>query len=122
MKESKTIQINGKQFLFINEAAGTRNGFKHETTLYYNGRELSTGKCIYYNRTWEKYRFQSVMLQSVSNAIQWHESIIENQYKHFFNYNRLTNKRRENIAAWAALNIPDTVNQVNALKELYQAL
>ena len=40
----------------------TRNGFKHEATLMFNGGERETVKICYLNRTWERYEFESVLL------------------------------------------------------------
>ena len=39
----------------------TRYGFRHLATLCSNGQEIGKTKCCYYNRTWEKYEYQSVL-------------------------------------------------------------
>ena len=43
----------------------TRNGFKHEATLFLDGRESDRAKCCYLNRTWESYEYQSVMKELI---------------------------------------------------------
>lgn len=43
------------------ETKNTRTGFKHEATVLYNGRVVDVEKCIYYNRTWESFEYESVL-------------------------------------------------------------
>ena len=43
----------------------TRYGFKHEAILCKNGQELGRAKCLYYNRTWERYEYESVLQEVV---------------------------------------------------------
>lgn len=50
------------------ESKSTRNGFKHEATLLINGCEHETAKCMYQNRTWESYRFQTVLHKVLEKA------------------------------------------------------
>ena len=59
------LSIEGKEIIFNNSWHGTRSGFKHETELYIDGWPASSGCCRYINRTWERYDYQSVMLQAV---------------------------------------------------------
>ena len=58
---------NGKKI--VAESKKTRNGFKHEATLYdrYGSVEDST-KINYLNRTWESYEFQSVINKLVERG------------------------------------------------------
>lgn len=39
----------------------TRSGFNHVATLYVDGQSEGTAKCVYYNRTWESYQYESVL-------------------------------------------------------------
>lgn len=50
------------------ESAGTRNGFKHTAVLIKNGLEYDRAKCCYINRTWESYRYRTVMQKLVENT------------------------------------------------------
>jgi len=61
----KEFSIDGKKVLFINAYRGTGSGFAHETELYIDGWQASAARCNYINRTWERYRYQSVMLEAV---------------------------------------------------------
>jgi len=58
----KSFQLN-KEYQIVCETKSTRSGFKHEATLLHNGREIDSAKIIYYNRTWESYQYQSVLLK-----------------------------------------------------------
>lgn len=64
------LSIEGKEILFINTWRGTGSGFLHETELYIDGWEATAAKCHYINRTWERYSYQTVMLEAVHNLQQ----------------------------------------------------
>jgi len=58
---------NGKKI--VAEAKKTRNGFKHEATLYNQcGQIDDSTKINYLNRTWESYEFQSVINKLVERG------------------------------------------------------
>ena len=67
--ETKTFE----NFMFVNTAGNTRNGFYHKSNLFHNDINISEAKCNYLNRTWEAYTYQSAMQQAVSNAISQEE-------------------------------------------------
>jgi hypothetical protein len=56
----QTFTIN-KHLEIVCQAEKTRYGFRHLATLLEDGREADKAKCCYYNRTWEKYEFGSVI-------------------------------------------------------------
>jgi hypothetical protein len=64
------LAIDGREVIFINTWRGTPSGFVHETELYIDGWAATAAKCHYINRTWERYSYQSVMLQAVHNLQQ----------------------------------------------------
>ena len=59
------LTIEGKEIMFLNNWRGTGSGFLHETELYINSWQASAARCYYINRTWERYTYQSVMLQAL---------------------------------------------------------
>ena len=86
--------IDNKEIVFVNHWRGNRSGFVHETELYIDGRKTSAARCQYYNRTWESYEYQSVMLSAVYSA---RERITERERVHFMDvngYKRLTAARK----------------------------
>jgi hypothetical protein len=47
----------------------TRYGFRHDARLFVNGREYGTkSKACYYNRTWERFEFETVVLNLIQNT------------------------------------------------------
>ena len=78
---------------FLNNYGATRNGFYHKSKLYLNGELLSEARASYLNRTWESYRYQSVMKQAVRNAIE-NEISAEKSKRQI---KRLTKSLRETI-------------------------
>ena len=80
------FMLNGINYSIINESKLTRNGFKHESTLYkklskknlsfitaddspnqFEFVELEKAKVFYMNRTWERFQFESSMKKVISN-------------------------------------------------------
>lgn len=45
----------------------TRYGFRHLAVLHKNGFEVARAKVCYYNRTWECYEFESVLLRIIED-------------------------------------------------------
>jgi len=75
----KTFQIN-RNIEAVCQSENTRYGFRHLATLLYRGREVGSAKCCYYNRTWERYEFQSVLKSLAENA---KDSLTTRQYNRF---------------------------------------
>ena len=49
---------------------GTRYGFRHLATLCKNGFAIAKAKCTYYNRTWECYEFESVLIKLINDNFE----------------------------------------------------
>ena len=62
MSKAFTTQQQGKKFMVICSWSNTRSGFKHTAEVQdERGYTLNTAKICYYNRTWERYEYQSVI-------------------------------------------------------------
>lgn len=61
-----TIKFNDWEF--VNHYWETSRAWGHECHLLKNGIEMSMARARHYNRTWEKYTYQSVMHSAVYNA------------------------------------------------------
>lgn len=62
--------VNGNDYIFKCTSQGTSYGFRHLASLMDSEyEELGSAHASYYNRTWETYRFQSVMLSAVDSAM-----------------------------------------------------
>ena len=62
----RIFNLNNVYNVVCNSQA-TRYGFRHLATLHKNGFEISRAKCCYYNRTWESYEFESVLLRIIED-------------------------------------------------------
>lgn len=111
--------INGVEFEFINSTRGNRSGFVHETKLFKDGRLVGENKHQYYNRTWECYRYQSVMKGLVSRLIDSFEDDFKEAWKIRNEVKRLTEAKRK--AMMEELKNTQSKTYIN-LKELYSAL
>jgi len=50
--------------------ADTRSGFKHTATLCRNGYEVLKTKINYYNRTWERFTYEDVLIKTINNFFE----------------------------------------------------
>ena len=65
----KIFNFNDKVSV-VCESQGTRYGFRHLAYLMINGNEVDKAKMCYYNRTWENFEFQSVLLELIHKTDQ----------------------------------------------------
>jgi len=56
----RTFKIS-KKIEVVCEWKKTRTAFKHVATLLLDGKEVESAKVCYLNRTWESYKFQTVL-------------------------------------------------------------
>ena len=118
----KKITVNGINFAsneyeFVNDSRNTRNGFAHDTKLFKNNVLIAENTAHYLNRTWECYRYQTVMKGCVSGLIMEMNERFISDYKAENNIKRLTaekraevNKRFEDLA------------EIKELREVYNQL
>lgn len=95
--EIRKIKTNGRMYEFVNSSRNTRTGFAHDTTLFIDGREHGTATAIYYNRTWERYRYQTVMQRCIDDIIEANKKDYIAVYKADNGINRLTAEKREQV-------------------------
>lgn len=93
-----SLKINDNQITFVNNSRSTRNGFAHDSELYINDNYKGKHSCYYLNRTWECYRYQTVMMGLVDNLIEERKNYIKADYKRANNIARLTQKHNGKIA------------------------
>jgi len=48
----------------------SRSGFKHVATLLKNGEDIATTKCLYFNRTWERFQYESVLCKLIDKCFK----------------------------------------------------
>jgi hypothetical protein len=60
---TRIFKVNDKVQI-VCESVGTRYGFRHDARLFVNGNEYGDkAKCCYYNRTWERFEFETVLMK-----------------------------------------------------------
>jgi len=91
--ELKKFKILGKEIEFVNQYRNTRMGFAHDTTLFVNGSQYGTATCTYYNRTWECYTYQTVMLRVVEELRECRRKWLLSEFKAEHGYQKMTDKR-----------------------------
>lgn len=91
----KTIGEN--TYTFVCEFLDSRDGFSHACELRKNGRRINYNRVHYLNRTWEAYRYQSVMLGCVRNELDYIMDEAKADYKKAHNLSRLVGKRKEEV-------------------------
>jgi hypothetical protein len=65
----RAFKLN-EEYLVVCENQGTRYGFRHIAVLLHNGNEIDRHKVSYYNRTWERYEFETVMKGLISRHFE----------------------------------------------------
>ena len=94
MPELKKYNVNGHEIDFHCSARDTRHGFAHDCDLFIDGRFETSATCHYLNRTWECYRYQSVMVSAVRSAIDDRYAYLKNRYLDDNGFCKLTAKRK----------------------------
>lgn len=96
--QTRTISVNGKDYVFINAYGKNRSGFTHDCEMQI-GAQTFTCHAQYYNRTWEPYTYHSVMYGALSN----YKSYIVNRLREKFltekGYKRMTPKLKVEFEA-----------------------
>ena len=119
MSEITKKIVNENEYMFINRSRGNRSGFIHETELFKNGVLIERNRIQYYNRTWECYRFQSVMRGLVYELINECMEKFTDAWKTEHEVKRLTAAKKEIMMNDLKNNPPTDYSE---LKELYSLL
>ena len=86
-----------KSYSIVCEYWETSQAWGHRARLMYNGNEILKTSIRYYNRTWEVYRFQSVMQRLVS---LYHDKKMEDcikAYKELNGISRFKKGEKESV-------------------------
>ena len=86
------------EFKIVAYSYETRNSWGHKAELIRNNdHTLNEYKIRYYNRTWEKYEYQSVIKSVLNDYIDYLIKDYINDYKTQNNITRLTSQQREEL-------------------------
>ena len=90
-------KIGENTYTFVCEFVDCRDGFSHVCELRKNYDRINWNRVHYINRTWEAYRYQSVMLGCVRNELNYIMDKAKRDYKEANNLSRLVGKRKEEV-------------------------
>lgn len=97
MKTYSRESFNFNDFSVYAYTYENSHSWGHIATLFYKGRELATNKIRYYNRTWECYTYQTIILSLIRQAIEDRQTIIFNNYKYEHNLSRLKQSIKDDL-------------------------
>lgn len=110
----KQFNINGKEFILYCHTWETSRAWGHICELQMNGWHLATARARYYNRTWESYKYQSVMKSAVQQAIELETDLAIRRWK------ESTGKRVCSAKQKAALMAESEI--IQDLRKLYEKI
>ena len=106
---------------FVCEFQGNRAGFKHKATFIIGESVIQTNSIQYYNRTWEKYNYQSVILKCIDCAIEEQKQGIKNNVLRLQGINALRSKMAKELFT-EQCNNNETLKQFNGLRDYFKEL
>lgn len=113
--EIREKTINNNKWQLINESWETRNSWGHKTTILRNDYEYLSHKVRYYNRTWERYTYETCMRGTVEELRDQQLSRYIDDYKYNNNISRFRKGEKEKVLeAFKETNIS---KELDALKE-----
>lgn len=147
-REVFRAEVNGKEFIFTCYGQGTAYGFRHICTLGYSDTDVCRyikddiiAKSCYYNRTWERFKYETVLARGIENLDEsketkqaLHDILIEKkaqaeheecerQTKAFETlWNGLSDKNKEHIKNGLGDNLITTTEQANAVMGVMQLM
>lgn len=98
----KEKEIGGRKYLLVPRSWSTSRAWGHDCDLYENGDRVHSARCRYYNRTWERYEYQSVMQVCLDEYIESERNWQERRYREIKGVSRMTAKKRAEFEKWLA--------------------
>lgn len=86
-----------KNFKIVGDSYSNSRSWGHTAVVFKEDYELSKSRIRYYNRTWERYTYQSVILDALYEAIKCRENRIIADYKYKSGAMRITKRKREEL-------------------------
>ena len=100
MAQYFSFTFDGKNYEARCTSRSTRNGFAHDCTVRdENYNDITEATCHYLNRTWECYRFESVLHKAISQIAEQKEERTVEQWKQENGKTRISAKKRDELTA-----------------------
>ena len=99
MEIKKIICKSGREYNIVNEHWETSRAWGHKSTLVAPWGEVESHKVRYYNRTWERYTYESCMSGLIDTILENNQKSYITQYKEKNDITRLTSLQKDMIKA-----------------------
>lgn len=102
MRITNTALFEHNNYSIIAQSYETSTGWGHIAILKHNDRPLDTlqtARIRYYNRTWERYQYQSAILDVISQQIEAVKDLLCWTHKAHTGKSRLTKQEKEELYA-----------------------
>ena len=99
MEIKKIICKSGREYNIVNENWETSRAWGHKSTLVAHWGEVESHKVRYYNRTWERYTYESCMSGLINTILEDNLKSYITQYKEKNDIARLTSLQKDMIKA-----------------------
>ena len=99
MEIKKIICKSGREYNIVNETWETSRAWGHKSTLIAPWGEVESHKVRYYNRTWERYTYESCMSGLIETILEDNLKSYITQYKEKNDITRLTSLQKDMIKA-----------------------
>ena len=101
MEIKKIICKSGNEYNIVNEYWENSNSWGHKSTLIAPWGEVESHKVRYYNRTWERYTYESCMSGLLDTILENNQKSYITEYKEKNDITRLlADKKAEVIKEW----------------------
>ena len=99
MEIKKIICKSGREYNIVNETWETSRAWGHKSTLIAPWGEVESHKVRYYNRTWERYTYESCMSGLINTILEDNLKSYITRYKEKNDITRLTSLKKDMIKA-----------------------
>ena len=99
MEIKKIICKSGREYNIVNETWETSRAWGHKSTLIAPWGEVESHKVRYYNRTWERYTYESCMSGLIETILEDNLKSYITEYKEKNDITRLTSLQKDMIKA-----------------------
>lgn len=99
MEIRRIVCKSGREYNIVNEYWETSRAWGHKSTLIAPWGEVESKKVRYYNRTWERYTYESCMSVLIETILEDNLKSYITQYKEKNDITRLTSLQKDMIKA-----------------------
>ena len=110
----RKINTEKHEYIFTCYVYDNSRSWGHDCILNRDGYQIGHNRIRYYNRTWESYQFQSVMMGLIYDLIEQEKQTALNDWKERTGRKRSTKKEKEKIYS-ESQQVQELINVYNQL-------